>query len=84
MKKERLFAQIEDAKSYREEEKQEEEPLEFMTTEGRTLLDLGDIYYFEFWNRKIRLCTKEGILEMKGKIGDVRARMEKYGFAAPT
>ena len=53
VKKERLFAQIEDAKSYREEEKQEEEPLEFMTTEGRTLLLPGDIYYFEFWNRKI-------------------------------
>ena len=83
VKKERLFAQIEDAKSYREDEKQEEEPLEFMTTEGRTLLLPGDIYYFEFWNRKIRLCTKEGILEMKGKIGDVRDRMEKYGFAAP-
>ena len=60
VKKEKLFAQIEDAKSYREEEKQEEEPLEFVTTEGRVLLRSGDIYYFEFWNLKLKSAPKTG------------------------
>ena len=83
VKKEKLFAQIEDAKSYREEEKQEEEPLEFVTTEGRVLLRPGDIYYFEFWNRKIKISTKDGQMEMKGKISDIREKMLEYGFAAP-
>ena len=64
----------------------EEEPpvqVEFETNEGSTILDIKDIYYFEFINRKVRICIKGGELLMKGKITDIYYKMHDYNFEMP-
>lgn len=63
-----------------------EEPAEilrFDTLEGFEETDVRDIYYFEYLSRKIHMHTKQGEFLMKGTIGEIRQRMEPYGFAMP-
>ena len=83
VKKERVLRQVEDALAYREEEKESCTLMVFVTKEGRILLPQADIYYFEIRNRKIRLAARQKDYEMKGRISDLRERLQSCGFASP-
>lgn len=83
IKKEKICRQIQDAFSYEEETPKEIPILEFMTLEGRVRISCDTIYYFEFFNRKIKLVSEKETYFMRGKISDIREKMEIYGFAAP-
>lgn len=54
----------------------------FCKKDGRPIvLVVKDIYYFEYYNRKIKIVTKDKIFDnVKGKIGDIAVRMQPYGF----
>lgn len=63
----------------------EETPVqvEFDTSEGSVILNIKDIYYFEFINRKVRICMKGGEFWMKGRITDIAYKMHDYQFEMP-
>lgn len=42
---------------------------------------IPDIYYFEYYDRKVKIVTKDNIYVCKEKIGSIAERMMKYGFA---
>lgn len=83
VKKEKVYAQIKDALSYREEVAKEIPVIEFITLEGRIRVECDKICYFEFSNRKIKLVLNDKRYFMKGKISDIKEKMEGYGFASP-
>lgn len=83
VKKERFLSQIADALAYQEEEQEKSPLLEFETSEGRTRLHPENIYYFEIRGRQIKLAARNRCYEMRGRIGDLREKMQDYGFASP-
>lgn len=52
-------------------------------SEYNTPIDLPvmDIYYFEYYNRRVKIVSKKGIHICKDKINDIAQKMEPYGFA---
>ena len=53
-------------------------------SENHTLIRLRirDIYYFEYYNRKVKIVTTESIYICIGeKIGDIAVKMKGFGFA---
>lgn len=64
---------------------EEEIPIqvEFDTTQGNVILNTKDIFYFEYINRKVRICIKGGDLFLKGKITDVYNKMHNFDFEMP-
>lgn len=70
IKKEKIYRQIQDALSYEEETPKEIPILEFMTLEGRVRIPCDTIYYFEFFNRKIKLVSEKETYFIKGKISN--------------
>ncbi len=45
-------------------------------------LRIRDIYYFEYYNRKVKIVTTESIYICIGeKIGDIAVKMKGFGFA---
>ncbi len=82
VKTEALYHILEEAFEYSREE---EIPVrvEFDTIQGSAVLDVKDIFYFEFVSRKIRICIKGGELMMKGRITDILYKMQDYGFEMP-
>lgn len=53
------------------------------TEDGLEELNVKEIYYFEYLNRKICVRTKKGKFSMRGSITRLAAKMEEYGFAMP-
>lgn len=52
--------------------------------ENHTLIRLRsrDIYYFEYYNRKVKIVTAENIhVCIRERIGDIAVKMKKFGFA---
>lgn len=83
--KQKLFRMMDDALQHLEK-KQGGDPAEdrmtFISEDGSVLrLDITDIIYFEYRNRKIRIVTKNQSYTCKGKIGDIAERMKEHGFA---
>ncbi|WP_195267455.1 LytTR family DNA-binding domain-containing protein [Eubacterium sp. 1001713B170207_170306_E7] len=69
-----------------EEYKQEtEQPLflEFMTEEGILRFDVKEIFYFEYLDRRIRMCTQHGTFYLRRKMGEVAEQMKPYDFSQP-
>ncbi|MGL5417240.1 MAG: LytR/AlgR family response regulator transcription factor [Clostridium sp.] len=60
-----------------------EEELEFTSTNGIIRLKPKDIYYFEYFNRKVNIVTKEKEYLIKDKITRIIDAMEKYNFYSP-
>lgn len=65
---------------------QENIPVDTVTflSENNTIIQLPvtDIYYFEYFERKIKIVAKDQTYVcIKEKIGAIAERMEKYGFA---
>lgn len=57
--------------------------LEFNTTEGIAVIEIRQIYYFEYENRKIKMVTSHGNYYLNAKITDMYHRMGDYGFEMP-
>lgn len=81
LQKEALFAQLEEALSYRNIEPEEE--LEFMTREGIIRLAPKNILYFEYQDRRVLLFAEEKVWHLKDRITDIAGKMEPYGFVMP-
>lgn len=61
----------------------EEEELEFVSTDGVIRLKPKDIYYFEYFERKVNIVTKEKDYLIKDKITRIIDVMEEYNFYSP-
>lgn len=81
--KKKILAQVEDARTYQEEEQEKSPLLEFSTKGGLIFLHPEEIYFFEFSGRRIFITARDGTYEMGGRLKDVKDRMEEYGFASP-
>lgn len=57
--------------------------LDFHTYEGTVCIDVSDICYFEFTNRKIRMVTIQNVYHMTGKISSIYDRISAMGFSMP-
>lgn len=57
--------------------------LDFHTDEGMVCVDVADICYFEFTNRKIRMVTLQNTYHMTGKISSIYTRTCSMGFSMP-
>lgn len=80
---EELYPILDDAiKKIRSEQKTEGDIVTFLS-ENNTVIKLSssDIYYFEYYDRKVKIVTKDNIYVCKEKIGSIAERMTKYGFA---
>lgn len=77
-----IHKQLREVVSYLKEEKGEES-IKFVTTEGVLQLELKDIYYFEYLDRKVYIHSKEKVYVIREKITNIAEMMEKYNFLMP-
>lgn len=63
--------------------KREKERVRFKTIHGLITLDVDEILYFEYKNRRIDIVTKKNIYHMYDKIKNIATVMEKYDFISP-
>ena len=82
VKREQIYRQMREALSYTEQEAPPQ-IVRFETEEGIKDLDVKEIYYFEYLNRKIQVKTTAGAFWLKGSITLMAKKMEKYGFCMP-
>lgn len=82
IKKEQIYNQLDEAVAYSKVE-EENELIEFITSDGLVRLASKDIYYFEYINRSIKIKTLNNTYILKGKITDIAKTMSKYGFLMP-
>lgn len=76
-----IHNQLDEVLSYLKED--EEETIEFITTDGVIRLPLSDICYFEYINRKVKLKTLKESYIIKETISNIANRMKEYGFYMP-
>jgi Response regulator of the LytR/AlgR family len=76
-----LYKQLDEAFEYRNAPVQN--PLEFLTEEGIVRVDVADIIYLEYLNRKVYLRTQKQSYPLKRKISDLAAELLDKGFAMP-
>ncbi len=76
-----IYQQLDEAISYMKEEISE--TLEFNTTDGVVRLELKDIYYFEYKQRKVIMKAKQDTYIIKQKISEIGKSMEVYDFIMP-
>lgn len=81
LKKEELYAQLDEAFAYGLARAEKE--LEFQAKEGIARVKLSEILYFEYCERQVLLHTTSRIWHLKRKIAEVSQEMEAYGFAMP-
>lgn len=81
IKSNELYKQLDEALSYTVEEN--DEILEFITTEGVVRVKLNDIFYFEYQSRKIIMKTRDKSYTLNKKISEVVKEMEDYSFEIP-
>ncbi len=82
VRREAICRQLKEACQYFEEEKKTQQ-MEFDTEDGVHRVDVKDIQYFEYQNRRVTACLTKGSFSWKGRIADCLERMEPYGFAMP-
>jgi DNA-binding LytR/AlgR family response regulator len=81
IKKDQILKQLKEALEYSKEE--EEETVEFVTSEGIVRLSPSSIYFFEFINRKVRIKTFTKDYTLKENITTIAKDMSKFGFLMP-
>lgn len=81
-KEEDIINELKEALEYKVKEENEEE-LEFITIEGIIRLKPKDIYYFEYFDRKVNIVTKKKDYLIKDKITRIIDVMEEYNFCSP-
>lgn len=79
---ENIHRQLEEVLAYTAEE-EPEQMLRFETEDGIHEINVKDIYYFEYVDRKILMRTKAGDLRLHGSITAMSVKMEAYGFYMP-
>lgn len=57
--------------------------MQFKTIDGIISLDLANILYFEYKNRRIDIITEKTTYHMYGKIRDLSIRLKDYNYAVP-
>lgn len=57
--------------------------LSFKTTSGVVNLDVRDIIFFEYIDRKIEITTLEKKYIMYGSLKEIFSKIKEYGFASP-
>lgn len=77
-----IHKQLKEVICYLEEEKHEKS-IRFVTTEGLLTLELKNIWYFEYIERKVYIHSKEKVYVIKEKITNIADIMGKYGFIMP-
>ena len=82
IKKEEIYKQLNEARNY-SKEVNEPELIEFITTEGVVRLLPKNIYYFEYFNRSVKIKAQDKIYILKEKIAVISRYMSQYGFLAP-
>lgn len=82
VEKEKIHQVFREALDYTEEESQGPK-LKFLTEEGVAEMAAGEILYFEYQQRKLRMVTEQGIFHMKGSIGRTAEKFAALGFAVP-
>lgn len=80
--RENIHRQLEEVLAYTADE-EPEQMLRFETEDGVHEVNVKDIYYFEYADRKIHMRTKAGVLRMHGSITAMAVKMESYGFYMP-
>ena len=83
VKQEEIFKQLDEVISYGRKSKKEEPCISFIAIDGVVRMHPKDIYYFEYFNRKIKMNTNKGVFILKEKIMDIARKMEQYGFYMP-
>ena len=83
VKQEEIFKQLDEVISYGRKSKKEEHCISFIAIDGVVRMHPKDIYYFEYFNRKIKMNTNKGVFILKEKIMDIARKMEQYGFYMP-
>lgn len=83
--KQKLFSMLDDAILYLDKKQGGDlagDLVTFFSEDGSILqLDITDIYYFEYRNRRIRIVTRNQTYTCRGKIGDIAEKMKEHGFA---
>lgn len=79
--KQQLYHQLKEVFEYKA--LSEPSKLTFSCIEGVIHIDTDQILYFEYFNRKIYLYTKEVSYSFKGKISTLQNELATYGFFAP-
>ncbi|MDF2672338.1 MAG: DNA-binding response regulator [Clostridiales bacterium] len=82
IKKEQIYKQLDEARNY-SREADEPELIEFITTEGVVRLLPKNIYFFEYFNRSVKIKAQDKTYILKEKITAISRSMNKYGFLAP-
>ncbi|GFI03910.1 transcriptional regulatory protein YpdB [Lachnospiraceae bacterium] len=63
-------------------EREDENIVSFVLEEKEILrLHAMDIYYFEYFDHRVKVVTKDKVYICKDKITDIAEKMEKFGFA---
>lgn len=68
---------------YNEQENTELIKLSFKTIDGIISINKDDIIYFEYFNRRINIITKDGMYHMYGKMKDIAKKLRNYDFVMP-
>lgn len=55
----------------------------FKTIDGVVRLDVDDIVYFEYYERKVNIHTFDETYYLYGNISDIAKQMDEYGFIYP-
>lgn len=57
--------------------------IRFQAEQGILDLEISEIYYLEYVNRKVHLITQNGIFTLRGPISDFAAQLVEMGFHVP-
>ncbi len=79
--KSELYKQLNEAFEYRNITDQS--PMEFLTEDGIVRIDVSDIIYLEYLERKVYLRTQNQSYQIRRKISDIAAELADKGFAMP-
>lgn len=79
--KEQILKQLNEAMEYSKEN--EEEKIEFITSEGIVRLSPKDIYFFEYLSRRVKIKTIDKVYTIKENITTIAESMYKYRFLMP-
>ena len=82
IKKKRLYKILDEIHRYRKEDCQNKK-LCFKGEQGSIRVKAGDICYFEFADRKIKMVLDDRVVWLKGTIREIENLMEKYDFVLP-
>lgn len=77
-----VHQQLKEACSYTSEEKKSE-TVNFETRSGLERLEIHDIYYFEYLDRKVHVKTKKATYILNEGITRIAKKMQPYGFEMP-